>query len=171
MAAEPLETVSLLSLKLLAKRVEMLLPAGAPVSSRTAARVEEPLTTGASLTAVTEVARVVAMDHWPVMASAAEMSVAAEKATAASETRMERAPGVPLKSRALGRKRSLAVVGRTMAAALEGADPPLATVDQVDPLSVEYCQTPWVAALAALPTMAMPPKAVAVAAPPVTVSN
>ena len=126
-----------------------------------------PLISGASLTAVTEVARVVAMDHWPVMASAAEMSVAAEKSTAVSEARTAREPGVPLKSRTFGKKRSLAVVGRRMAAALEGAEPPLPMGNQLVPESVEYCQTPSVAALAALPTMAMPPKAVAVEAPPV----
>ena len=58
-----------------------------------------------------------------------------------------------------------------MAASLEGAVPPLAMVDQVVPISVEYCQTPWLVALAALPTMAMPPKAVAVEAPSLPVFN
>ena len=129
------------------------------------------VSTGASLTGVTEASRVVTMDHWPVMASSAETSVAVEKVTGVSETRMESEPGVPLKSRTLGRKRSLAVVGSRMAASLEGAVPPLAMVDQVVPISVEYCQTPWLVALAALPTMAMPPKAVAVEAPSVPVFN
>ena len=43
---------------------------------------------------------------------------------------------------------------------------PLAgTAVQVPPPSVEYCQAPSVAALAALPTMAMPPSGVALELP------
>ena len=167
LSVDPPLTESAVSEKLAATRLETVLPAGSLLSSETAARVAEPLKTGASFTAVTDVPRVVALDHWPVMASAVEMLVAAEKVTPVSEARTEREPGVPLKSRTLGRKRSLAVVGSRIAALLDGADPPLAMDVQVLPLSVEYSQTPSEEELAALPTMAMPPKAVAVVAPPV----
>ena len=114
---------------------------------------------------------VVLGDHWPVVVLAALMSVEVEKATTASETLIERAPGVPLKSRTLGRKRSLAVVGRRMAVAVVGAAPraaePSPMEAQVEPLSVEYCQTPCVVESEALATMAMPPKVVEVSAAPV----
>ena len=58
LAALPPLTVSVVSLKLLAKSAETKAPAGASVSSRTAVKVAVVLTTvGASLTAVILVAR------------------------------------------------------------------------------------------------------------------
>jgi len=142
------------------KEISLNVSSVAPVMVATVASV------GASLTGVTEVERVMALDHCPVVPSVALMSDEAEYATAASETRMERDPGVPLKSRTLGMKRSLAVVGSRMAALLEGAAPrltlPSAMVLQVLPLSVEYCQMPCVVELELLPVMAMPLRGVVV---------
>ena len=63
LAVDPPLTVSAASEKLAATKVETLLPDGPLLSSETEARVAEPLPTGASLTAVMEVPRVVAMDH------------------------------------------------------------------------------------------------------------
>ena len=53
LAAEPPLTVSVLSEKRAKKRLVTLSPAGARLSSLTAKRIEEPVVTGASLTALT----------------------------------------------------------------------------------------------------------------------
>ena len=122
--------------------------------------------TGASFTAVTEVpSATVPLDQCCVPPTRPERSLLADALTAASDRRAVRLFGVPLKFNA-GAKRSLSVVDSSTAVE---SDTDVATAVQLLPLSVEYSHVPC-AAVAALPTMAMPPKLLTVLRPPVTVA-
>ena len=158
--------MSVASLKLPPNSVLIVEAVGLATSSRSAVSVALPLATGASLTAVTEVpSTTVPSDQCCVPPTRPERSLLAEALTLASDRRVVRLPGVPLKFNA-GLKRSLASVGSSTAAE---SDTVVETAVQVLPALVEYSHVPC-AAVAALPTMAMPPKLVTVLVPPATVA-
>ena len=128
-----------------------------------------PVSTGASLTAVTPAPSDRTRDHCDLASGSGKVAPrstpVAARATVASDARIDSAPGVPLKS-AAGTKRRLAATDSTMA---ELSDSPLSgTSVQTEPtVLVLYCHLPW-AAVDALPMIAMPPSAVLVLPPPVT---
>ena len=137
-------------------------PVPTPAFSLTVRSPVVPPSTGASLRGAMVVFSVRATDHWLVWRPTVALMSLVTAVTVASESRTVKPPGVPLKS-ATGTKRICAPVGSKTAAASEAL---VGTSSQVVPLS-EYSQVPCVPATAVLPTIAMPPKALAALPPPV----
>ncbi|MCY1206244.1 hypothetical protein D3C87_916510 [compost metagenome] len=137
----------------------MLTPVPVWLFSTAVAPVVPPIT-GASLRGAMVVDTLRSTDHWLVASLTVALMSPLPAATGASDTRTTSPPGVPLKS-AAGTKRSCALVGSSKALVSEA---PVGTASQSVPFRL-YSHAPC-AALALLPTMAMPPNEVDASPPP-----